>query len=89
MAQNNLFDQDDLKILNEDNTINNEKFKEFHRKVFQEMMEQSLFLACDFLKKSRERPGVGDFEKKISDLTSEIMKKKKKKIDLLGDYLKK
>ena len=87
MAQNNLFDQDDLKILNEDNTINDEKFKEFHQKVFQEMMEQSLFLACDFLKKRGERPGVGDFEKKFSDLTFEIMKKKK--IDLLGDYLKK
>ena len=41
------------------------------------MMEQSLFLACDFLKKSGERPGVGDFEKIFSDLTSEIMEKKK------------
>ena len=40
------------------------------------MMEQPLFLACDILKKRGERPGVGDFEKKNSDLTSEIMKKK-------------
>ena len=51
MAENNLFDQEDLKILNEDNTINDEKFKEFHQKVFKEMREQSLFLACDILKK--------------------------------------
>ena len=80
MAQNNFFDQDDLKILNEDNTINDEKLKEFHQKVFQEMMEQSLFLAFDILKKRGEQPGVGDFEKKISDLTSESMKKKKKLI---------
>ena len=54
MAENNLFDQEDLKILNEDNTINDEKFKEFHQKVFKEMREQLLFLACDILKKKGE-----------------------------------
>ena len=54
MAENNLFDPEDLKILNEDNTINDEKFKEFHQKVFKEMREQSLFLACDILKKKGE-----------------------------------
>ena len=82
MAENNLFDPEDLKILNEDNTINDEKFKEFHQKVFKEMMEQSLFLACNILKKKGERPGVRDFEKKISHLTTEIMKTK---IDMLGE----
>ena len=40
------------------------------------MMEQAIFLACDILKKKGERPGVGDFEEKMSILTKEIMEKK-------------
>ena len=35
----------------EDNKINDEKLNEFHKKMFNEMLEQSLFLACDLLKK--------------------------------------
>ena len=38
------------------------------------------------LDKKGERPGVGEFEKKVSNLTTEILKTR---IDLLGDYLKK
>ena len=47
MAENDLFNNEDLKTLNEENKINDEKFQEFHKKVFDEMMEQALFLACD------------------------------------------
>ena len=47
MASNNLFCEEDVKILDEDNKIIEEKFQEFHGKVFNQMMEQSLFLACD------------------------------------------
>ena len=47
MAENNLFNNEDLKTLNEENKINDEKFQEFHKKVFDEMMEKALFLACD------------------------------------------
>lgn len=47
MAENNLFNNEDLKTLNEENKINDEKFQEFHKKVFDEMMEQALFLVCD------------------------------------------
>ena len=71
------FDQDTLNFLMEDNKINDEKFNEFHKKVFNEILEQSLFLACDLLKKKGERHGAGDFEEKMTNLTKEIMGKKK------------
>ena len=48
------FDQGTLNFLMEDNKINDEKFNEFHKKMFNEILEQSLFLACDLLKKKRE-----------------------------------
>ena len=52
MAENNVvFDEDDLNLLNEDDKTNDEKFKKFRQKVFKQMMEQSMFLACDILKK--------------------------------------
>ena len=41
------FDQETLDILMKDNEINEEKFKEFHKKIFEEMVDQSLFLACN------------------------------------------
>ena len=44
MAQK--FDQETFDFLTKDNKINEEKFKEFHKKVFEEMMEQAKFLAC-------------------------------------------
>ena len=47
MAENNLFNNEDLKTLNEENKITDEKFQEFRKKVFDEMMEQAVFLACD------------------------------------------
>ena len=70
------FDQDTLNFLMEDNKINDEKFNELHKKMFHEMLEQSWFLACDLLKKKGERPGVGDFKEKMTNLTIEIMGKK-------------
>ena len=54
--------------------------------MFNEMLEQSLFLACDLLKKKGGRPGAGDFEEKMTNLTKEIMEEK---TELLGSYLKK
>ena len=44
--------------------------------MFHKMLEQSWFLGCDLLKKKGERPGVGDFEEKMTNLTIEIMGKK-------------
>ena len=58
------FDEDTLNFLMEDNKINDEKLNEFHKKMFNEMLEQSLFLACDLLKK------------KGNDLVMVISKKK-------------
>ena len=75
------FDQDTLNFLMEDNKINDEKFNEFHKKMFNEMLKQSLFLAV----KKGKRPGAGDLEK-LMNLTKEIMETK---IELLGNYLKK
>ena len=90
MAQNNLLKtfltEEDFDFLEKDNKINDEKFQEFHKKMFEEMLDQALFLACKILDKKGQRPGVGEFEKKVSDLATEIMKTK---TDLLGDYLKK
>ena len=90
MAQNNLLKtfltEEDFDFLEKDNKINDEKFQEFHKKMFEEMLDQELFLACKILDKKGQRPGVGEFEKEVSDLTTEIMKTK---TDLLGDYLKK
>ena len=80
------FDQDTLDFLMEDNKINNEKFDEFYKKMFNEMLDQSLFLACDLLKKKGERLGAGDFEEKTTNLTKEIIEEK---TELLGSYLKK
>ena len=50
--------------------------------MFNEMLKQSLFLAV----KKGKRPGAGDFEEKLTNLTKEIMETK---IELLGNYLKK
>ena len=90
MGQNNLLKtfltEEDFDFLEKDNKINDEKFQEFHKIFFKEMQDQALFLACKILDKKGERPGVGEFEKKVSDLTKEIMKTK---TDLLGDYLNK
>ena len=80
------FDQGTLNFLMEDDKINDEIFNEFHKKIFNEILEQSLFLACDLLKKKRERPGAGEFEEKMTNLTKEIMEEK---IELLESYLKK
>ena len=45
------FDQETFDFLMKDNEINDEKFKEFHKKIFNKMLEQAMFLACDILKK--------------------------------------
>ena len=80
------FDQETLDILMKDNEINEEKFKEFHKKIFEEMVHQSLFLARNIFLKKGERPGVGDFNKKLSDLNTDFLSEK---IKMLGSYFKK
>ena len=50
------------------------------------MLDQSLFLSCKLLNDKGERPGVGEFDEKLNDLTKKIMEEK---IKLLGKDLKK
>ena len=66
------FDQDALNFLMEDNKVNNEKFNEFHKKMFNEMV----FLTCDLLQKKGNK-------EKMTNLTKEIMEEK---IELSGSY---
>ena len=70
MAANNLLNEEEFDFLMNDNKINDEKFQEFRKKVFGEMLYQALFLACKILDRKGERPGVGEFEKRVTDLTT-------------------
>ena len=86
MAANNLI-KEDKKILNDENDeILDENFQEFHKKVFDEMLEQVMFLACKVLDREGKRPDVGDFENEFNYLTKHYMEEK---IKLLGTYFKK
>ena len=49
MATNNLLNVDDKKILAEENKINDRNFQQFHKKVFDEMRNQAIFLACKIM----------------------------------------
>ena len=75
MTTNNLR-ENDLKILNEENQIHDENFQEFHKKIFEEMLNEAVFLAFDILKDNGEPPGLGDFEDELTELTKKIMEKK-------------
>ena len=70
MAENNLLNEEEFDFLMNDNKINDKKFQEFRKKVFGEMLYQALFLACKILDRKGERPGVGEFEKRVTDLTT-------------------
>ena len=83
MATNNLR-ENDLKILNEENQIHDENFQEFHKKVFEHMLNEAVFLAFGILKDNGKRPGVGDFDDELTELAKKIMEKK---ISLLGTYI--
>ena len=83
MATNNLR-ENDLKILNEENQIHDENFQEFHKKVFEHMLNEAVFLAFGILKDNGKRPGVGDFDDELTELTKKIMEKE---ISLLGTYI--
>ena len=76
MATNNLR-ENDLKILNEENQIHDENFQEFHKKIFEQMLNAAVFLAFGILKDNGKQPGVGDFEDELTELTKKIMEKKK------------
>ena len=84
MASN--FDQETFELILKDNKVNEEKFNIFLKEFFNGMLDQSLFLVCKLLNDKGERPGVGEFEEKLNDLTKKIMEEK---IKLLGKYLKK
>ena len=76
MAANNLI-KEDKKILNDENDeIHDENFQEFHKKVFDEMLEQAIFLACKVLDREGKQPGVGDLENEFNYLTKHIMEEK-------------
>ena len=47
MATNNLR-ENDLKILVEENQIHDENFQESHKKVFEQMLNEAVFLALVF-----------------------------------------
>ena len=80
MAQK--FDQETFDFLTKDNEINEEKFKEFHKKVFEERMKQAKFLLCYILKKKANDLVLGI----LTDLLTDLMQTK---IEMLGSYLKK
>ena len=76
MAANNLI-KEDKKILNDENDeIHDENFQEFHKKVFDEMLEQAMFLPCKVLDREGKQPGVGDLENEFNYLTKHIMEEK-------------
>ena len=48
MTTNNLLNEDDKRLLAEENEIWNEKFQGFHKKVFNEMRTQAIFYRLKF-----------------------------------------
>ena len=68
MATNNLLNEDDKKLLAEENEIWDEKFQEFHKKVFNEMRTQAIFLTVKILGQNGKKPGDDDSEDKINEL---------------------
>ena len=85
MTTNNLLNEDNRKIFVEENKILDEKFQEFHKKVFNEMRTQAICLSIKILERNGKKPGDDDFEDKINDLIKQIIKEK---IEMLGTYLK-
>ena len=83
MAANNLIKEDDIKVLNDKNVFHDEQFQEFHKKVFDKMLAEAIFLGCKILEQEGKRPGVGDFENELNYLTKHIMEEK---IKLLGTF---
>ena len=65
------FDQDALNFLMEDNKVNNEKFNEFHKKMFNEMV----FLTCDLLQKKGERRKNDEFNKRNNGRKNRTIRK--------------
>ena len=49
MATNNLLNEDSKKFLAEENEVWDEKFQEFHKKVFTKRRNQAIFLAVKIL----------------------------------------
>ena len=49
MTTNNLLNEDNRKIFVEENKILDEKFQEFHKKVFNEMRTQAICLSVKIL----------------------------------------
>ena len=51
MPAKNFISDEDFKILKEQNQIHDQNFQEFHKKIFNEMLSQEVFMACEILKK--------------------------------------
>ena len=68
MTTNNLLNEDGKKLLAEENEIWNKKFQGFHKKVFNEMRTEAIFLPVKILEWNRKKPGDDDFEDKINAL---------------------
>ena len=85
MATNNLLNEDSKKFLAEENEVWDEKFQEFHKKVFTKGRNQAIFLAVKILEWNGKKPGDDDLENEIIYLIKQIIKEK---IELLGTYLK-
>ena len=83
MAANNLIKEDDIK--NDENVFHDELFQEFHKKVFDKMLTEAIFLGCKSLEREGKIPGVRDFENELNYLTRHIMEER---IKLLGTFLK-
>ena len=49
MTTKNLLNQEDKKILSEENETHGANFQQFHKKIFDEMLDQAMFLACKIL----------------------------------------
>lgn len=86
MASNVNFTEEEFKKMNEENKFYDGHLQQFHRKIFEKIQDKSMFLACHILDKEGKKPGVGDFDEQFSKLVIQIMKKK---VELLGSYLKK
>ena len=75
MPAKNFISDEDFKILKEQNQIHDRNFQEFHKKIFNEMLSQEVFMACEILKKDGKWPGYGDFGNELGELTKKLWKK--------------
>ena len=74
-----------LKKLFEENKIHEEIFEKLHKKIFDQMEDEAIFLEFQILDRLGKTPSVDGFNEEFSKLVNDILKNK---IELLGSYLK-